>query len=620
MKHLGDILKISGYNAPVVNVVIGGSPCQDLSVAGKRAGLAGERSGLFMEQIRIIKEMRERDEKSGRTGSEIRPRFMVWENVPGAFSSNKGNDFGAVLEETIRVVENEAPDIPMPKKGWPMAGCLYGESGGWSVAWRVFDAQFWGVPQRRRRIALVADFGGLSAPEILFERKSVSRDSEQSGTERETTSQPFAGSFGKNDSDHINFFQNTGFGYWKESFVGATLRTPCGGDSTLANLITISEQGGNQMEDGKSPMLRVETNENDSGAVALNSVVAIPGAAVYPIAYSFDPLASNSMKSKNPNSGCRVVDVSKTLDTTDPNPSKNQGGIAILQPVVYSGVQVTLPQNKSNPTPGDPCHTLNTDARNLLVYDARGNGDGAIAPTITGDHENRVTDYTAIMVEPKAYHINQRYEGIDLKGVAGALMATQSDQMQTFIVQKEPLVLAHGQANAEVCKNLSPTLNCNHEQPIVFATAVDVRNSSENTINGTLQERASNNLNSNNVVRTGSIVRRLTPLECERLQGFPDGWTDIGDWVDSKGKTRKTTDTARYKALGNSIALPSWLYVLYRLSKECGSDRTMASLFDGIGGFPLLWEHINGAGSCLWASEIEEFPMAVTRKHFSENT
>lgn len=136
MKHLGDILKISGYDAPTVNVVIGGSPCQDLSVAGKRAGLAGERSGLFMEQIRIIKEMRERDEKSGRTGSEIRPRFMVWENVPGAFSSNKGKDFGAVLEETIRVVENEASAIPTPKKGWPLAGCLYGESRGGDGLWR----------------------------------------------------------------------------------------------------------------------------------------------------------------------------------------------------------------------------------------------------------------------------------------------------------------------------------------------------------------------------------------------------------------------------------------------------------------------------------------------------
>lgn len=121
-------------------------------------------------------------------------------------------------------------------------------------------------------------------------------------------------------------------------------------------------------------------------------------------------------------------------------------------------------------------------------------------------------------------------------------------------------------------------------------------------------------------VATEYAVRRLTPLECERLQGFPDGWTDIGEWTDSKGKVHKEcSDSARYKALGNSIAIPPWNYVLQRLTACCGSDTTMASLFDGIGGFPLIWERINGKGSCVWASEIDEFPMAVTKKHFPEN-
>ena len=118
MIHLGDITKIHGGEAPVVDVVIGGSPCQDLSIAGKRAGLAGARSGLYMEQIRLIKEMRERDMASGRTGEFVRPRYMVWENVPGAFSSNGGKDFAAVLEEAIRIAEPEAPDIEVPEKGW----------------------------------------------------------------------------------------------------------------------------------------------------------------------------------------------------------------------------------------------------------------------------------------------------------------------------------------------------------------------------------------------------------------------------------------------------------------------------------------------------------------------
>lgn len=183
MKHFGDITKLNGADLPIVDVITGGSPCQDLSVAGKRAGLSGERSGLFMEQIRIIKEMREHDRAVRGADVDIRllrPRYMVWENVPGAFSSNKGEDFRAVLEETARIVDKDAV-IPEPPKGgrWTPSGCIMGD--GWSIAWRVHDAQFWGVPQRRKRIALVADFGGESAPEILFERKSLSGDSEQSG-------------------------------------------------------------------------------------------------------------------------------------------------------------------------------------------------------------------------------------------------------------------------------------------------------------------------------------------------------------------------------------------------------------------------------------------------------
>jgi len=183
MKHLGDITKINGAEIEPVDVITAGSPCQDLSVAGKRAGLAGERSGLFMEQMRIIKEMRKADEDRGRTDEFIRPRYMVWENVPGALSSNKGEDFRAVLEETAKVIE-EDPNIPGPPKGgWSYSGCIMGD--GWPIAWRVHDAQFWGVPQRRKRIALVADFGGGSAPEILFVRKGMSRDSEPSKQERQ---------------------------------------------------------------------------------------------------------------------------------------------------------------------------------------------------------------------------------------------------------------------------------------------------------------------------------------------------------------------------------------------------------------------------------------------------
>ena len=138
IKHLGDITKINGAEIEPVDCITAGSPCQDLSVAGKRAGLEGERSGLFMEQIRIIKEMRQADEQRGRTDEFIRPRYMVWENVPGALSSNKGEDFRCVLEETVRIVQEDA-DIPGPPKGgWPYSGCIVGD--GWSVAWRIHDA------------------------------------------------------------------------------------------------------------------------------------------------------------------------------------------------------------------------------------------------------------------------------------------------------------------------------------------------------------------------------------------------------------------------------------------------------------------------------------------------
>lgn len=193
MIHLGDITKIDGHKVPITDVVIGGSPCQDLSVAGKRAGLDGERSGLFMEQIRIVKEMREHDIRNGWADELIRPRFLVWENVPGALSSNKGEDFRVVLEEIARVKDKDAV-IPRPKDGkWTTCGSIVGN--GYSICWRVLDLQYWGAtyfdddgvptklgtPQRRRRIALIADFNTeWGASEILLERGSLPGNTSES--------------------------------------------------------------------------------------------------------------------------------------------------------------------------------------------------------------------------------------------------------------------------------------------------------------------------------------------------------------------------------------------------------------------------------------------------------
>lgn len=292
MKHYGDITKINGSLVEPVNVVIGGSPCQDLSVAGKQAGLAGERSGLFMEQLRIIKEMRRADLERGRTGKDTRPRYMVCENVPGAFSSNKGADFSIVLQETAKVACEQAPAVPIPKNGWPPAGCLTDVGGQWSIAWRVFDAQFWGVPQRRKRIALVADFGGLTAPEILFERQGVPGYIKPCGKEGQAapgnieTCFNTAGSTGGayciqgNCIDRADTAGCNGKG-WTEG-VSYTLNTidrpavlpfvpsPPQGDVVVFEPGSCSRVGGHIWQDGKAPALRAQSGDNQP-AIALEN-------------------------------------------------------------------------------------------------------------------------------------------------------------------------------------------------------------------------------------------------------------------------------------------------------------------------------------------------------------
>ena len=185
MKHLGNVMDVRGDQIEPVDIIAFGSPCQDLSLAGKRAGIyEGERSNLFFEAIRIIKEMRESDRANGRTDKYIRPRFAVWENVPGAFSSNKGEDFRAVLQAFCDISGENLPSIELPKGGWKPSGCVMGNS--FSIAWRVYDAQFWGVPQRRKRIYLITDFGSERAGQILFESEGLQWDPAQSRKARES--------------------------------------------------------------------------------------------------------------------------------------------------------------------------------------------------------------------------------------------------------------------------------------------------------------------------------------------------------------------------------------------------------------------------------------------------
>ena len=284
MRHLGDITSINGAAIPTVDCIIGGSPCQDLSIAGKRAGLAGARSGLFMDQVRITKEMREHDKQSGRADELVRPRYLVWENVPGAFSSNGGRDFAAVLEEIIRIAEPEAPDIEVPEKGWPTWGGYHDEVGGrWSVAWRVHDAQHWGAPQRRRRISVVADFGGDNAGEILFECKSVSGHSAESGAARERSAGDAEAGFNPAVA---------------RSLTARADGSPC--TDRGPNIVCSPNQGGCD-GGGKGALVQ----EGKSGTLGIGNDQTI-------FCYVISAYESNAMKSSNPKSGVYAADTSRS--------------------------------------------------------------------------------------------------------------------------------------------------------------------------------------------------------------------------------------------------------------------------------------------------------------------
>lgn len=514
MEHLGDITKLSGYTIPTVDVITGGSPCQDLSVAGKQVGLAGERSGLFFEQIRLVKEMRENDIKAGRTSSDIRPRYMVWENVAGAFSSNKGADFRQVLQEIIGIVCENAPVLPKADK-WNHAGIIYDDMGRWSIAWRLHDAQYWGVPQRRRRIALVADFGGLTAGEILFKPESLSGNTEQSGTARKDIART------------------------SDESVGQT-----GGD------ICLNDQGGSMIKVSHGITFTLRAEEHGHQPYVMQSF--------------------GDYKECDSASALKQRDYKDATDLVVDDVYCLQGnGIDRANTAGCNGKGWRK----------DKSYTLNTIDR-PAVYDARGLGNGDIVPTIVGDHQNRVAYYTAICVDQGG-------------GKTGC----------NHYVEK------------------SPTLTCTHGgEPAVLEPVYGLDRASFNQgINAKYDfSIEKDKVGCQTSKGPGAVcykaVRRLTPLECERLQGYPDGWTDIGDWEDSKGKIHKLSDTARYKALGNSIALPFWQYMANNICEQYNRQITLGSLFDGIGGFPLVFER--AGAKAVWASEIEEYPMAVTRKRF----
>lgn len=578
MVHLGDICKINGAEIEPVWCIIGGSPCQDLSIAGKRAGLAGARSGLFMEQVRIVKEMRAEDKRNGRTGNMVRPRFLVWENVVGAFSSNRGKDFAAVLEEIARIAEPRFSLSGLPEKWkWTKAGAIDGD--GWSIAWRTHDAKDWGktirdsrtgdvirlgTPQRRRRISVVADFGGESAAQIQFDRESVSGHPAESGAAGE----------------------------------GSAEAAEAGFNPAVARSLTARADG--------SPCA-------DRGP----NIVCSPHPAVADVTtYCLQGNGIDRADTAGCNGKGWKADESYTLNTID-------------RPAVCAEVVCMNPWDAQSARVYDQegvWHSLNANENGGMARDSvlcagfkLGNSEKAhsigyeeeLSPTLNaecGGNKPAVVAWDMTHACDVIRECGEQVPALQARMGTGGNQVPLTYQMNGFGDYRAAEV-------ASSCKQRDFK-----DGTDLVCSSVDCRNFREGgEVNGTLQAKESGqSLNLNNMVRQNMVVRRLTPLECTRLQGYPDGWVDIGDWTDEKGKKHKDADSPKYKALGNSIALPFWDWMLRRMARYLPEGATLGSLFDGIGGFPLIWERIHGKGTARWASEIEPFPIAVTKKWFGE--
>ena len=665
VKHLGDISTVDGSKVAPVDIITFGSPCTDMSVAGKRAGLDGRQSCLFYQAVRIVKEMR------CATDGKY-PRFIVWENVPGAFSSNKGEDFKAVLE-AVCSVKDESVSVPEPPKGkWANAGTVVGD--GFSLAWRVLDAQFWGIPQRRKRIYLVADFAGGSAGKILFESEGVSGYSAegfrawQGAAGGAAEGARAAGGICLNDqggqrmdvTDDVTctlraeahhppcVLESAGFctehsakarGIGYEEETSPTLRAGTvpaavalyenhsqdtrytGPLDTAPTVNATYGMGGNNQPfvvepdtpktmkirsgcegGGKGPIIQ----DDKSATLSCNNdqTVFVPFCKGYRAHYKGDAPTwkdgkvantlntfdvgesrcnelvvqaygicskdSNAMKSDNPHSGFYETETSRTLDGNGGNPSCNQGGIAVVEPEGMS-----------------------------------------------------------------AFYINQRDEVIDLQGKSGALMATRNMQMQTFVLQGSMIGREdkNGPQGSGINEDISFTLDATDRHAVAQPTYCtsknshftraekelantlvatdykdppvinDVQTASGKEVFGTLsasmgskqwlgnQEAFSGDYH---IMEPEYIVRRLTPTECARLQGFPDWWCsglgteeptedDLAFWrevfethrkiagTSTKPKTDKQiikwlkdphSDSAEYKMWGNGVALPNVYFVL----------------------------------------------------------
>jgi len=548
VKHYGDVSKLNGAEIPPVDIITFGSPCQDMSVAGKRSGLDGERSSLFYQAVRIVKEMR------CKTNGKY-PRFVVWENVPGAFSSNKGEDFGAVLDSLCKI-KSEDYAVPLLEKGkWDRAGSIVGED--FSLAWRVFDAQYFGVPQRRKRIYLVADFAATSAGKILFESEGVSGYSSQSFCPWKKTAGNFEGCTGASGTVCLN--DQGGNRMDVTEGMTATLRAKSGHPplvfenhsqdtrykGPLEQAPTVSStygMGGNNqpfvLETPKTLKVRSGCEGGGKGALIQDDLSATLGCSndqtlFVPKTYGICSKDSNSMKSKNPQSGIYEAETSRTLDANGGNPACNQGGI-----VVVEGNGSRPSHHGDGYKESEVMYTLNTAEQHAVVY----------------------------AIDRESYNCGQNYArkmGISEDGINSTLNAQGPGAVAapTYSSSKASFFTS---AKEELANTLVAT---DYKDPPIVNDADEVPR---------------------------YIVRRLTPTECARLQGFPSNWcdnletpepseADIAWWSEvfethrrimgtsKKAKSRNQiikwlrhphSDSAEYKMWGNGVALPCVCFVL----------------------------------------------------------
>lgn len=520
VKHLGDINSINGAEIEPVDIVTFGSPCTDLSVAGKRQGLNAERSGLFFQAIRIIKEMR------GATNGKY-PRFAVWENVTGAFSSNGGEDFRCVLEELCKIKDADL-SVPKPEK-WTKAGEIMGEN--FSVAYRTFDAQYWGVPQRRMRVYLVADFDGGCASKILFESEGGTGYSAESFRAWQETARSFG-----------NCSEETGSGLMFENHSQDTRYT---GPLNVAQTVsaTYGTGGNNQpfvVESSVVPAtLKIRCGHGNSGRGALiqkNKSATLScnndQTLFVPKAYGICGKYSNSMLSNNPNSGFYEADTSRTIDTSNQSPCKNQGGM-----VVVEGNGSRPSHHGDGYKESETMYTLNCVETHAISY-------GIGRPAMNQGYNAR---FSFQVEEEKSPTIVASGAG----GIAHPKYSTSKNSHHT-VAEKE-------KANTLVASDYK-------DPPVVNDSTPEIE----------------------------YIVRRLTPQECALLQGMPTWWCDdIGienpteeqiNWWQNvfetynkavgktcKPKSRKQiekwlknpySDSAAYKMWGNGIASSNALFVL----------------------------------------------------------